>query len=192
MHRLKTLRRLGAVALATATLSLAAAPAQASVVQTDPTLDVSWDGSPTSQERQRTDVTSVAYTLGSANVIVRVNVRGWANLCTTGIPCSGVTWAVNTGLYDGLGRRFDLDLQRSDLYGNPSGLTWPNGTTTCSGEVGVDTSTVDDYVRIAVPRRCFPDGRHIVGAKTYLTYGTAAAHGTDWTSQATVDWIPNS
>lgn len=194
MYRLKNLRRLGVIALATATLALTATPAQAASVG-DPTGDVKWSkGTPTSAERARTDVTSVAYAMGDYNVRVRVKVRAWANKCSTGIPCSHVTTAVTTYFTNAYGKQITVDLQRSDAYGNTSYLLFPNySTSTCeSGQIKFTTSTTYDYVQIAIPRSCFPKGFHVTGGKTQLDYQTDKVIGDDFTSRASLNWVPKA
>ncbi|MDO7868353.1 hypothetical protein [Nocardioides jiangxiensis] len=191
MHRLKTLRRLGAVALATTTLALTATPAQAATVS-DATNDIAWNGTPTSAERARTDVTTASYSMGDY-VVLRLKVRAWANRCSTGIPCSRVTLGFNTRLYDSAGREFEMDMQRSDVYGNGAYLRYPNYTNHCdTGQIAFSSSTTYDYVQVKIPRSCFPSGRRIVGVKSYLSYEHDKTYGQDYTGKATVNWVPKA
>lgn len=174
--------------------------------QSDPTSDVKWSsvgsiGSATTQERARIDLTWGAVWMDSTRLYARYHVRNWANICTTGVPCSGNVTSYRLTLFRADGKAgADLTFQQGTAVGvqggNVNWWTTAGGGLTCqSGQVTRAVNAANDWVTIAVPRWCFSQGWRFTKASWQDSYGyypsnTRSRSGYDNTVYRAVDLTP--
>lgn len=162
------LRKILATAVATATLALTAAPAQAATAYaSDATYDTTSGG--TAAQKASVDLTKVTYWNTDTRFYVKWKVRNlrdvrgkmqfvWeANMADGSMNKINIAWVETSGIH--VNQHFD------GKY----------GATVCSGRGGRALSYANDYVRVWVPRSCIPKGK----AATY-PYGKAALLNSSW------------